>query len=50
VADRNLKCESWAITLRDELFKMVLGYIWLHRNGRDLKDIYQIKRRWAMHM
>jgi len=39
---RNLKCGSYAISLRGEFYKTGLENIWLGREIRDLKDICQI--------
>jgi hypothetical protein len=39
---QNLKWEGWVISLRNEIHKIGLGYIWLAREGRDLKDICQM--------
>jgi hypothetical protein len=36
------KRENWATSSRDELYRTSLGYIWLDRKARDLKDICQL--------
>jgi len=34
----NLKCERWAVSLRHELYKIGLRYIWLDREGEDYEE------------
>jgi hypothetical protein len=38
----NLKFDGCARNLSDKLYKIGLGYIWLDRHGRNLKNICQI--------
>jgi hypothetical protein len=44
----NPKCKSWETSLRAEMYKIGLRYIWLDRQGRDMRAIYQTIKLHAM--